>query len=78
MNCSWPGNADWKAEPFDFLINGELVRMSLEEFLLAKGISAVIFFPKVVVSQFCVEYLLLRKIYALVLTAFPLLEWGGN
>ncbi|XP_058184827.1 ribosome biogenesis protein WDR12 homolog [Rhododendron vialii] len=34
------GNADWKAEPFDFLINGELVRMSLEEFLLAKGISA--------------------------------------
>lgn len=34
------GNADWKHEPFDFLINGELVRMSLEEFLLAKGISA--------------------------------------
>ncbi|XP_059670444.1 ribosome biogenesis protein WDR12 homolog isoform X2 [Cornus florida] len=28
------------AEPFDFLIDGELVRMSLEEFLLAKGISA--------------------------------------
>uniref|UniRef100_A0A5B7AT01 Ribosome biogenesis protein WDR12 homolog n=1 Tax=Davidia involucrata TaxID=16924 RepID=A0A5B7AT01_DAVIN len=34
------GNADWKLEPFDFLIDGELVRMSLEEFLLAKGISA--------------------------------------
>ncbi|KAL6961191.1 WD repeat-containing protein 12 [Sarracenia purpurea var. burkii] len=34
------GNNDWKSEPFDFLINGELVRMSLEEFLLAKGISA--------------------------------------
>lgn len=48
--------------------------MSLEEFLLAKGISAVLFFPKVVVSQFCVEYLLFRKIYAFVLTAFPLLE----
>lgn len=41
-----PGNADWKTEPFDFLINGELVRMSLEEFLLAKGISAVIFVPE--------------------------------
>lgn len=39
----WPGNADWKHEPFDFLIDGELVRMSLEDFLLAKGISAVCF-----------------------------------
>ncbi|ESQ41531.1 hypothetical protein EUTSA_v10013619mg [Eutrema salsugineum] len=27
-------------EPFDFLIDGELIRMSLGEFLLAKGISA--------------------------------------
>ncbi|CAH2072674.1 unnamed protein product [Thlaspi arvense] len=27
-------------EPFDFLIDGELIRMSLEQFLLAKGISA--------------------------------------
>lgn len=35
------GDADWKTEAFDFLIDGELVRMSLEEFLLAKGISAV-------------------------------------
>lgn len=34
------GNDEWKNEPFDFLIDGELVRMSLEEFLLAKGISA--------------------------------------
>lgn len=34
------GNDDWKHEPFDFLIDGELVRMSLEDFLLAKGISA--------------------------------------
>ncbi|XP_035550981.1 ribosome biogenesis protein WDR12 homolog isoform X1 [Juglans regia] len=34
------GNPDWKLEPFDFLIDGELVRMSLEKFLLAKGISA--------------------------------------
>lgn len=33
-------NPEWKSEPFDFLINGELVRMSLEQFLLAKGISA--------------------------------------
>ncbi|KAK4794832.1 hypothetical protein SAY86_012826 [Trapa natans] len=32
-------NSDWEAEPFDFLIDGELVRMSLEQFLLAKGIS---------------------------------------
>ncbi|GMP28691.1 hypothetical protein CsSME_00004135 [Camellia sinensis var. sinensis] len=39
-NLLQAGNADWKTEPFDFLINGELVRMSLEEFLLAKGISA--------------------------------------
>ncbi|XP_052172807.1 ribosome biogenesis protein WDR12 homolog [Diospyros lotus] len=39
-NLLQSGNADWKPEPFDFLINGELVRMSLEEFLLAKGISA--------------------------------------
>ncbi len=27
--------------PFDFLINGELVRLSLEKFLLARNISAV-------------------------------------
>ncbi|KAH6761850.1 Transducin/WD40 repeat-like superfamily protein [Perilla frutescens var. hirtella] len=33
-------NEDWESEPFDFLIDGELVRMSLIEFLLAKGISA--------------------------------------
>ncbi|KAI4352478.1 hypothetical protein L6164_006728 [Bauhinia variegata] len=35
-----PGNPDWEKGPFDFLIDGELVRMSLEQFLLAKGISA--------------------------------------
>ncbi|TYK05339.1 ribosome biogenesis protein WDR12-like protein [Cucumis melo var. makuwa] len=34
------GNPEWEEEPFDFLIDGELVRMSLEKFLLAKGISA--------------------------------------
>ncbi|XP_010258084.1 PREDICTED: ribosome biogenesis protein WDR12 homolog [Nelumbo nucifera] len=34
------GNSDWEPQPFDFLIDGELVRMSLEEFLLTKGISA--------------------------------------
>ncbi|KAM7519528.1 hypothetical protein LguiB_018490 [Lonicera macranthoides] len=34
------GKDDWNSEPFDFLIEGELVRMSLENFLLAKGISA--------------------------------------
>ncbi|CAI9109832.1 OLC1v1009743C2 [Oldenlandia corymbosa var. corymbosa] len=34
------GNDDWKTEAFDFLIDGELVRMSLEEFLIAKSISA--------------------------------------
>ncbi|XP_057993630.1 ribosome biogenesis protein WDR12 homolog isoform X2 [Hevea brasiliensis] len=34
------GNPDWENQPFDFLIDGELVRMSLEQFLLAKGISA--------------------------------------
>ncbi|GAB2299292.1 WD repeat-containing protein 12 [Dionaea muscipula] len=33
-------NPDWEREPFDFLIDGELVRLSLEEFLIAKGISA--------------------------------------
>ncbi|KAG9134818.1 hypothetical protein Leryth_001114 [Lithospermum erythrorhizon] len=33
-------NEDWENEAFDFFIDGELVRMSLEEFLLAKGISA--------------------------------------
>lgn len=33
-------NSDHKPEPFDFLIDGEFVRMSLEQFLLAKGISA--------------------------------------
>ena len=35
-------DADHQLEPFDFLIDGEFVRMSLEQFLLAKGISAVI------------------------------------
>ncbi|KAK6152621.1 hypothetical protein DH2020_012260 [Rehmannia glutinosa] len=39
-NLLQAANEDWNAEPFDFLIDGELVRMSLEEFLLAKGISA--------------------------------------
>ncbi|KDP35624.1 hypothetical protein JCGZ_09062 [Jatropha curcas] len=34
------GNPEWENQPFDFLIDGELVRMSLEQFLLAKGISA--------------------------------------
>lgn len=34
------GNDDWQLEPFDFLIGGEFIRMSLEEFLVAKGISA--------------------------------------
>ncbi|KAG4914663.1 hypothetical protein JHK87_052220 [Glycine soja] len=33
-------DADHQLEPFDFLIDGEFVRMSLEQFLLAKGISA--------------------------------------
>ena len=35
------GNPDWNTQPFDFLIDGELVRMSLDKFLLAKSISAV-------------------------------------
>ncbi|XP_010549998.1 PREDICTED: ribosome biogenesis protein WDR12 homolog [Tarenaya hassleriana] len=34
------GDPEWKTEAFDFLIDGELIRMSLEEFLLVKGISA--------------------------------------
>ncbi|PIA61940.1 hypothetical protein AQUCO_00200139v1 [Aquilegia coerulea] len=34
------GTSSWEPIPFDFIIDGELVRMSLEEFLLAKGISA--------------------------------------
>ncbi|RWR83210.1 ribosome biogenesis protein WDR12 [Cinnamomum micranthum f. kanehirae] len=33
-------NPECQPQPFDFLIDGELVRMSLEEFLIAKGISA--------------------------------------
>ncbi|KAF9626718.1 hypothetical protein IFM89_038892 [Coptis chinensis] len=33
-------NSHWERLPFDFLIDGELVRMELEHFLLAKGISA--------------------------------------
>ncbi|GAV65690.1 WD40 domain-containing protein/NLE domain-containing protein [Cephalotus follicularis] len=34
------GDPELQTEPFDFLIDGELVRMSLQQFLLAKGISA--------------------------------------
>ncbi|KAJ4981075.1 hypothetical protein NE237_031912 [Protea cynaroides] len=34
------GNSNWETQPFDFLIDGELVRMPLEQFLVAKGISA--------------------------------------
>jgi len=30
-------------QPFDFVIDGELVRLPLEQFVLAKGISAVIY-----------------------------------
>lgn len=33
-------NPDWESEPFDFLINGVLVRMSLGQFLFRNGISA--------------------------------------
>lgn len=33
-------NLDHEPQPFDFLIDGELVRMQLDQFLLAKGISA--------------------------------------
>ncbi|RWV97576.1 hypothetical protein GW17_00039624 [Ensete ventricosum] len=32
--------AEHATQPFDFLIDGELIRLPLEEFLLAKGISA--------------------------------------
>ncbi|KAF6149333.1 hypothetical protein GIB67_016871 [Kingdonia uniflora] len=34
------GDSDWEPIPFDFLIHNELIRMSLEEFLIAKEISA--------------------------------------
>lgn len=30
-------------QPFDFLIDGELIRMPLDQFLMTKGISAVRF-----------------------------------
>ncbi|XP_072991767.1 ribosome biogenesis protein WDR12 homolog isoform X2 [Typha latifolia] len=33
-------NTEYENQPFDFLVDGELVRMPLDEFLLAKGISA--------------------------------------
>ncbi|XP_044467308.1 ribosome biogenesis protein WDR12 homolog [Mangifera indica] len=33
-------NSECQPQPFDFFINGELIRMTLEQFLLAKGISA--------------------------------------
>ncbi|KAJ4826080.1 WD repeat-containing protein 12 [Turnera subulata] len=33
-------NPEWESQPFDFLIDGELVRLSLDQFLLTKGISA--------------------------------------
>ncbi|CAL4891253.1 unnamed protein product [Urochloa decumbens] len=33
-------DTDHKAQPFDFLVDGELVRLPLQQFLLAKGISA--------------------------------------
>ncbi|KAE8706242.1 putative fasciclin-like arabinogalactan protein 20-like [Hibiscus syriacus] len=39
-------NSEWKTEPFDFLIDGELARMPLEEFLLAKGTSALVRFER--------------------------------
>lgn len=39
-------NPECQPQPFDFLVDGELVRMSLEEFLIAKGISAVIIWDK--------------------------------
>ncbi|KAM1512053.1 hypothetical protein ACFX1Z_023657 [Malus domestica] len=39
-NLITSGNPDWESEPFDFLIKHELVRMSIEMFLLAKNISA--------------------------------------
>ncbi|XP_039141101.1 ribosome biogenesis protein WDR12 homolog [Dioscorea cayenensis subsp. rotundata] len=34
------GNGDYQHQPFDFLVDGELIRMPLDQFLLAKGISA--------------------------------------
>ncbi|RRT44370.1 hypothetical protein B296_00030312 [Ensete ventricosum] len=35
-------SAEHETQPFDFLIDGELIRLPLEEFLLAKGISAAV------------------------------------
>ncbi|CAA2957696.1 ribosome biogenesis WDR12 homolog [Olea europaea subsp. europaea] len=34
------GFDDWQYQPFDFLIDGKFLRISLEDFLVAKGISA--------------------------------------
>ncbi|XP_010939153.1 ribosome biogenesis protein WDR12 homolog [Elaeis guineensis] len=33
-------DSEYQFQPFDFLVDGELIRMPLEQFLLAKGISA--------------------------------------
>lgn len=51
----WAENSDWEPEPFDFLIDGELVRMSLERFLLVKSISAVF------ILYLSIEFVLLMK-----------------
>lgn len=55
-------DADHQLEPFDFLIDGEFVRMSLEQFLLAKGISAVIILKRLLQFQFSLYLLLFDKV----------------
>jgi ribosome biogenesis protein len=42
--CFFAAEPDHQARPFDFLVDGELVRVPLQQFLNAKGISAVRFF----------------------------------
>jgi NLE (NUC135) domain len=46
LHCSFIyiiADPEHENQPFDFLIDGELIRMPLDQFLMAKGISAVCF-----------------------------------
>ena len=60
-------NSEFEPQPFDFLIDGELVRMSLEQFLLAKGISAVCTYK---MCMRCSSFLLLLFVCDVMLICF--------
>jgi ribosome biogenesis protein len=54
---------DHQARPFDFLVDGELVRMPLQQFLNAKGISAVRFFFTILADLLLLQDIIVNNVW---------------